>query len=91
MRDDCRESSRLSESSDVQLVDDVIAEWQTKPAGIVPSKGFFHNLRWTVDALGLKPRRGIGPVFAAIEAVEVERARGYSCDLGLKVSGCRYL
>jgi hypothetical protein len=71
----------------VKLVDNVIAQWQTKPTRIVPRKRFVHHLRWAVHALGLKPRRGIGPVLFTVEAVNVESPGGHSFDCGLKVTG----
>ena len=81
------ESAFRRERPDVEFVDEVILERQAGPAVVSPLERLsIDHLGGPVDALRLEARRRVGPLMAAIEAVDVEAPRSYSCDDGLVVA-----
>ncbi len=70
VRDDGVEGAFGGERADVEFVKDVVAEGESTPAFVMPGEGCGDELGWSVDALGLESRCGVGQV-AAVDAEEV--------------------
>jgi hypothetical protein len=89
MGDDRVEGARGGEGADVQLVEDVLGQRQPVPGAVVPVEGEVHDLRRAVHAARLRARSGVGPLFLAVQAVEVEGAGSDTLDGAVMVAAAR--
>src|SRR5262245_10198909 len=91
MVDERIEGAGFGIGSDVQLIDDEVAQRDALPAVIIPGKIPVDYLGWAVHALWLEPRRRVGPFFDSIQKIKISALRCDSLGAGIVVADIVFL
>src|SRR5437763_3087882 len=86
MRNERVESSLARESSDMQLIKNIIAQRNAMPPAILPRELRTDNFGWAMDALRLEARCRIGALGAAVESIKIALARSHVFNDGCEIT-----